>query len=158
MNIISEQHKKELLEITENFPADIASLINYVDKTFKCHIHDLSLLNQKDLKFFITKSFANQIDTCKTKEHAQNFLQELQELWEDLFEEILEDKPVSLDIDGATYYAELDFTELNYNNVQNTVEPKFPDFTQQELLSIFSSNIQNNHNNCIPFPKGINLE
>ncbi|KJV80620.1 hypothetical protein RHORCCE3_1553 [Rickettsia hoogstraalii str. RCCE3] len=60
MNIISEQHKKELLEITENFPADIASLINYVDKTFKCHIHDLSLSDQKNLKFFIAKSFANQ--------------------------------------------------------------------------------------------------
>ncbi|EER22634.1 MULTISPECIES: hypothetical protein [spotted fever group] len=101
MNIISEQNKKELLEITENFPADIASLINYINKTFKCHIHDLSLSDQKDLKFFIAKSFANQTDVCKTKEHAQNFLQEL---WEDLFEEILGDKPVySLDIDGATY-------------------------------------------------------
>ncbi|MFV9935985.1 MAG: hypothetical protein AB8U84_01570 [Rickettsia endosymbiont of Haemaphysalis japonica] len=121
MNIISEQHKKELLEITKNFPADTASLINYVDKTFQCHIHDLSLSDQKDLKFFIAKSFANQIDVCKTKDHAQNFLQELHELWEDLFEEILEDKPVySLDIDGATYYAALDFTELNQNNMLNT--------------------------------------
>ena len=53
MNILSEQHKKELLEIMENSPADIASLINYIDKTFKCHIHDLSLYDQKDLKFFI---------------------------------------------------------------------------------------------------------
>ncbi|MCX4080294.1 hypothetical protein N7280_06905 [Rickettsia rhipicephali] len=49
MNIISEQHKKELLEITKNFPADTASLINYVDKTFKCHIHALSLSDQKAL-------------------------------------------------------------------------------------------------------------
>ncbi|ABV75284.1 hypothetical protein A1C_05150 [Rickettsia akari str. Hartford] len=34
MKIISEQHKKALLEITKNFPADIVSLINYVDQTF----------------------------------------------------------------------------------------------------------------------------
>ena len=197
MNIISEQHKKELLEITKNFPADTASLINYVDKTFKCHIHDLSLSDQKDLKFFIAKSFANQIDVCKTKEHAQNFLQELHELWEDLFEEILEDKPVySLDIDGATYYAALDFTELNQNNMLNTrfsetsldfhlietlpnfssdkqkykAELTFTELKQNNFAkiylekqqynsqSILISNIQNNHNNYILFPKIINLE
>ncbi|CAK6507294.1 MAG: Outer membrane lipoprotein carrier protein LolA [Rickettsia helvetica] len=152
---MSEQHKKELLEITENFPADIASLIDYIDKTFKCHIHDLSLSDQKDLKFFIAKSFANQIDTCKTKEHTQNFLQELQELREDLFEEILEDKPVySLDIDGATHYAELDFTELNQNNFANIYLEK----QQYNSQSILISNIQNNHNNYILFPKIINLE
>ncbi|MEG8229628.1 hypothetical protein O6R16_00720 [Candidatus Rickettsia tasmanensis] len=33
----------------------------------------------------------------------------------------MEDKPVySLDIDGATCYAALDFTELNQNNMLNT--------------------------------------
>ncbi|WP_233418874.1 hypothetical protein [Rickettsia tamurae] len=132
MNIISEQNKKELLEITENFPADIASLINYINKTFKCHIHDLSLSDQKDLKFFIAKSFANQIDVCKTKEHAQNFLQE-----------ILEDKPVySLDIDGATYYAELDFTELKNNMLNTRFSGTSLDFNLIETLPNFSSDKQ----------------
>lgn len=144
MSIILEQHKKELLKITEDYPADIALLINYIDKTFKCHIHDLSLSDQKDLKFFIAKSFANQIDACKTKEHAQNFLQELQELWGELFEETLEDKPVySLDIDGTTYHAELDFTELNQNNMLNTEFSETSlDLNLIETLPNFSSDKQ----------------
>ncbi|AFC70908.1 hypothetical protein [Rickettsia australis] len=113
-----------------------------------------------------------------TKEHAQNFVQELQELWEDLFEEILEDKPVysySLDIDGVTYYAELDFTKLNQNNMLNTrvsenflnfnlietlpnfssdkqkykAELTFTELKQNNFQTILISNIQNNHNNYI---------
>ncbi|ACP53776.1 MAG: hypothetical protein QFX12_01750 [Rickettsia africae] len=109
----------------------------------------------------------------------------------------MEDKPVySLDIDGATYYAALDFTELNQNNMLNTrfsatsldfhlietlpnfssnkqkykAELTFTELKQNNFAkiylekqqynsqSILISNIQNNHNNYILFPKIINLE
>ncbi|KJV94418.1 hypothetical protein RPATATE_0524 [Rickettsia parkeri str. Tate's Hell] len=110
----------------------------------------------------------------------------------------MEDKPVySLDIDGgATYYAALDFTELNQNNMLNTrfsatsldfhlietlpnfssdkqkykAELTFTELKQHNFAkiylekqqynsqSILISNIQNNHNNYILFPKIINLE
>ena len=160
MNIISEQHKKELLEITKNFPADIASLIDYLEEKLQNKIESYKPSQLKDFKFFVMKSFADEINDAKDdNKYIQELLEELQIIWKDLFEEELQGQHIyTLEIGDTTHYTELDFTALNYNNVQNTVEPKFPDFTQQELLSIFSSNIQNNHNNCIPFPKGINLE
>lgn len=129
MNIISEQHKKELLEITENFPADIASLIDYLEEKLQNKIESYKPSQLKDFKFFVMKSFADEINDAKDdNKYIQELLEELQIIWKDLFEEKLQGQHIyTLEIGDTTHYTELDFTALNYNN-------------------------------CIPFPKGINLE
>jgi len=121
MNIISEQHKKELLEITENSPADIASLIDYLEAKLQRKIESFDPSQLEDFKFFVMKSFADEINNSKDdNKYIQKLLEELQVIWKDLFVQELHGQHIyTLDICDTTHYTELDFTELKQNNLRD---------------------------------------
>lgn len=145
MSIILEQHKKELLKITEDSPADITLLIDYLEEKLQNKIESYEPKQLEDFKFFVMKSFADEINNSKgDNKYIQELLETLQEIWGDLFEEILQGQHTySLDIGNTTYYTELDFTELKQNNMLNTEfsETSF-DLNLIETLPNFSSDKQ----------------
>ncbi|QQV75491.1 hypothetical protein H6P87_01051 [Rickettsia tillamookensis] len=174
MNIISEQHKKELLEITKNFPADIASLIDYFEEKLQRKIESYKPSQLEDFKFFVMKSFADEINNSKgDNKYIQELLGELQIIWQDLFDAMLEGQHIyTLNIGDKIYSTKLDFTELNQNNMLNTEFSETSlDLNPIETLPNFSSDkhkyktelaviqtILNIQNNYILFPKNISLK
>ena len=97
MSIILEQHKKELLKITEDSPADITLLIDYLEEKLQNKIESYEPKQLEDFKFFVMKSFADEINNSKgDNKYIQELLETLQEIWGDLFEEILQGQPVRL--------------------------------------------------------------
>ncbi|WP_395477414.1 hypothetical protein [Rickettsia endosymbiont of Pantilius tunicatus] len=69
--LLNDTHKLELLEIVENNSADIASLLDYLENNLDILPTDLEGEDQETLKFFIIKSFNNEISNFQSEKNLR---------------------------------------------------------------------------------------
>ncbi|WP_341792440.1 hypothetical protein [Rickettsia endosymbiont of Gonocerus acuteangulatus] len=112
--LLDDTHKLKLLEIVEQNPSDIALLLDYLKEKLDVLPSDLEGEDQETLKFFVIKSFADEISNFQSEkklESVNELLEELEEAWDAYFDEKLNYKnEYSLTIKDTTYYTELDFS------------------------------------------------
>ncbi|WP_419234636.1 hypothetical protein [Rickettsia endosymbiont of Nabis limbatus] len=161
--LLNDTHKLELLEIVENNSADIASLLDYLENNLDILPTDLEGEDQETLKFFIIKSFNNEISNFQSEkklESVNELLEELEEGWDACFNENVEYRMYKLTINGQTYYEELDFSggeeemncDSNYDKISSEylAEPKpikeLPEirFNLAEILTLGQKLLWNN--------------